>query len=235
MIRETAWQLGFTVIRFLILAALAITISSAQAAVLAEERAPARLARLGGVVAAALEEPHSDRADTAPARCPYHFGSDMPAATFCVYRGVAFAGGGEVCATDVVVIWSSLASQAALSVEREDNASAPNGEVYLAFVADPGLVLRATVNSRQGDRAKMVGYTLASDQPQQALAGSIALRTMRLRSSGTADVLSIKLRDPPRLSAGSCAFASYSGTFRGVIQPPSEKQISADIFVGPGR
>src|SRR5512135_1922978 len=127
--------------RLLVLAALAITTSSARAAVLAEERAPARLPRLGGVVTAALAEPQSDRADTAPASCPYHFGSDMPAATFCVYRGVAFGGAGEVCATDVVVIWSSLASPAAVSVERAEKASGSNREVYLAFVADPELVL----------------------------------------------------------------------------------------------
>ena len=137
-------------IRVLVLAALAITTSSAQAAVLEGEGAPARLARPGGVVAAGL----SDRAGTAPASCPYHFGSDMPAATFCVYGGVAFGDGGEVCATDVLVIWSSLVSQA--------TASGSNSEVYLGFVADPELVVRAIVDSRQGDRAEIVGYTLGA-------------------------------------------------------------------------
>jgi hypothetical protein len=68
-----------------VLAMLAITVGCARAAALAEERAPARLARLDGVVAVALAGPQSDGADTAPASCPYHFDSDMPAATFCVY------------------------------------------------------------------------------------------------------------------------------------------------------
>jgi hypothetical protein len=78
----------------------------------------------------------------------------MPAATFCVYGGVAFGDGGEVCATDVLVIWSSLVSQA--------TASGSNSEVYLGFVADPELVVRAIVDSRQGDRAEIVGYTLGA-------------------------------------------------------------------------
>jgi len=194
------------VIRLLVLAALAITTSSAQAEVLAEQPAPARLARTGGVVAAALAKPSSDRADTAPASCPYHFGSDMPAATFCVYQGVAFGGGGEVCATDVVVIWSSFASQVPVSVARAEKASGSNREVYLAFVADPELVVRATVDPRQGDRAEMVGYTLGSEEAPQPLAGQMTLRAVRL---GSAEVLSLALREPRRFHPGSCAFASY--------------------------
>ncbi len=104
--------MGITVIRALLLAALAIATTCAPAAVVATERAPAPVARLGGVVAAALSGSQGVRPESAVASCPYHFDSDMPAATFCVYEGVAFDGGGEVCATDVVVIWSSLAAQA---------------------------------------------------------------------------------------------------------------------------
>ena len=210
----------------LVLAALAIVTSSAQAAVLAAERTPARLARLGGVVAAALAEPQSDGADTAPASCPYQFGSDMPAATFCVYRGVAFGGSGEVCATDVVVIWSSLASQAPVSVARAEEASASNREVYLGFVADPELVVRAIVDPQQGDRAEMVGYTLGSEEAPQPLAGQMTLRAVR---PGSADVLSMDLREPRRFHPGSCAFASYSGTFLGMIRPSSETTTSVDL------
>ena len=212
----------------LVLAALAITTSSAQAGVLAEERAPARLARLGGVVAAALAEPQSHRADTTPVSCPYHFGGDMPAATFCVYRGVAFGGGGEVCATDVVVIWSSFASQAAVSVERAEKASASNREVYLGFVADPELIVRAIVDPRQGDRAEMVGYTLGREEAPQLLAGQMTLRAVRL---GSADVLSMDWREPRRFHSESCAFASYWGTFLGMIRPPSETTTSVDPFI----
>jgi hypothetical protein len=154
----------------------------------------------------------------------------MPAATFCVYRGVAFGGDGEVCATDVVVIWSSLASQATVSGKHAEKASASNREVYLGFVADPELVVRAIVDPRQGDRANMVGYTLGTAEAPQPLAGQMALRAVRL---GSADVLSIDLREPRRFHPGSCAFASYSGTFLGVIRPPSETMTSVDPFVVP--
>ena len=179
-------------------------------------------------MAAVLAQPQSDRADTAPASCPYHFGSDMPAATFCVYRGVAFGGGGEVCATDVVVIWSSLASPAAVSVERAEKASGSSREVYLAFVADPELVLRAVADSRDSDRAEMVQYMVGSDEAPQPLAGKMTLRAVRPGSSGTADVLSMELREPRRLRPGSCAFASYSGAFLGMMRPPSETKTSVD-------
>ena len=216
-------------IRLLALAALAIITSSAPAAVLGEEGAPARLARRGGVVDAALAQPQSDRADSTPASCPYHFGSDMPAATFCVYQGVAFGDGGEVCATDVVVIWSSLASQATVHVGRADKAAA-HREIYLGFVTDPGLVVRAIVDPRQGDHADMVGYTLGREAAPQPLAGQTTLRAVR---PGSAEVLSMDWREPRRFHRGSCAFASYSGTFLGIIGPPSETNVSADTFIEP--
>ena len=221
-------------IRLLLLATLAITTSSTQAAVLAEERAPAWLPGAGGGVAVALVEPGSqtDRAHTAPANCPYHFGSDMPSATFCIYRGAVFGSGGEVCANDIVVIWSSVGSQSRLSVGRAQKAAGSNREVYLAFVADPELVLRAIVDARHSDRAEMVGYTLGSDEAPQPLAGRMTLRAMRL---GAADVLSMDLREPRRFHPGSCAFASYSGTFLGMMQPPSETRTSVDPFVVPRR
>jgi hypothetical protein len=219
--------------RLLVLAVLAITTISAPAAVLAEERAPAGQARLGGVAAAALAEPRDDRADTTAESCPYDFGSEMPAATFCVYLGVALGAGGEVCATDVVVIWSSFASQAVASVEDAEQESNSKREVHLGFVADPELVLRAIVDSRQNDRAEMVGYTLGSEDALQQLAGQMTLRAVRLGSSGTADVLDMELREPRRFSPGSCAFASYSGTFLGVIGPPSETRTYADTSLAP--
>jgi hypothetical protein len=153
----------------------------------------------------------------------------MPAATFCVYRGAAFDGGGEVCATDVVVIWSSFDLQAAVSIERATKASGSNREVYLAFVAAPELVLRAIVDSRRGDGAEVVDYTLGDGNAAQPLAGSMALRAMRV---GSADVLTIDLREPQRAEPGGCVFASYSGTFLGMIRPPSETT-SVGSFVEP--
>jgi hypothetical protein len=219
-----------TGIRLLVLAALAITTSSAQAAVLGEERASARLAELGGIVATGLAEPQSDRAGTAPASCPYHFDSDMPAATFCVYRGVVWGGAGEVCATDVVVIWSSVAAQAPVNEWAAEKPSVSTREVYVGFVADPELVIRAIVDSRHGERAEMVGYTLESQEAPQPLVGQVTLRTVRL---GLADVFSMRLREARRFHPESCAFAAYSGTFFGMIQPPGETTTSVDPFIVP--
>jgi hypothetical protein len=230
VVRATDWRWGVTVIRLLVLAALAITTISAQAAVFAEERVPAPRTRLGGVVAVALAEPQRTRVDTAPPSCPYAFGSDMPAATFCVYQGVAWGGAGKVCATEVVVIWSSRASRAPVSGGAAETASASHREVYLGFVADPDLVVRAIVDPRQGDRAEMVGYTLGSDEAPQPLAGQLTLRAVRL---GSAEALSMDVREPGRFHPGSCAFTSYSGTFLGVIRPPSETTTAFDPFNAP--
>jgi hypothetical protein len=210
-----------------VLAMLTIAVGCAPAAILAEQPSSAQLPELGGVVAAALTEPapQTGPAHATPASCPYHFGSDMPAATFCVYRGVAFGGGGEVCATDVVVIWSSVGSQAPVRLGRAEKASGSNKEVYLGFVADPELVLRAIVDSRDSDRAEMVEYMLGTEEAPQPLVGKMTLRAVRL---GSADVLSMELHEPRRFHPGSCAFASYSGTFLGMIRPPSKTTTSGD-------
>jgi hypothetical protein len=219
-------RLGVPVIRLSLLAALAIIAPGAQAGVLAEERAPARPANRGGVVAVASAELPADGADTAPANCPYHFRSDMPAATFCVYRGVVLGGDGELCATDVVVIWSSLV--VAANAQRGERTSTANREVYLGFVADPDLVVRAIADPGQRDRAEMVGYTLGREDAPLPLAGQMTLRAVR---QGAADVLRVDLREPLRRHPESCALASYSGTFLGMIRPPSEATVSADPFI----
>ena len=60
--------------------------------------------------------------------------------------------------------------------ERAEKASGSNREVYLAFVADPELVLRAVADSRDSDRAEMVQYMVGSDDAPQPLAGKMTLR-----------------------------------------------------------
>lgn len=225
---EEGRPLGARVSGRSVLFALALIAPAAQAAALAGEWTPAKLANRGGAVTAAPAEPQAGGpAAAAPANCPYHFRSDMPAATFCVYRGVALRGGGELCATDVVVIWSSLATA---NGPREDAASASDREVYLGFVADPELVVRAIADPRQGDRAEMVGYTLGREDAPLPLAGQMTLRAER---RGAADVLRVDLREPLRTQPGSCAFTSYSGAFLGMIGPPSETAGSVDPFVVP--
>ena len=204
-----------------VLAMLAIAVGCAPAGVFAEQPSSAGLREPHGVVAAALTEP----AHATPESCPYRFDSDMPAATFCVYRGVAFGRAGEVCATDVVVIWSSLGWQAPVRRGPTPTTFTSNRAVNLGFVTDPELVVGAIVDPRQIDRAEIVGYALGDEEAPQALAGQITLLVVR---PGSGDVLRIDLREPGRFHIGSCAFASYSGTFLGLIRPPSEMTTSAD-------
>jgi len=75
------------------------------------------------------------------------------------------------------------------------------GEIYLGFVTDPGLVLRAVVNSEYGHRAEVVEYTLPRNATPHPLVGETTPHTVVLESSGTADMLSINVRVttiPPR-------------------------------------
>jgi hypothetical protein len=55
-------------------------------------------------------------------------------------------------------------------------------------------------------------------------------RTMR---GGAVDVLSRNVREPRRFHPGSCAFASYSGTFLGMLRFDSETTTSVDPFIVP--
>ena len=102
--------------------------------------------------------------------------------------------------------------------------SASNREVDLGFLTDPELVVGAILGPRQTDRAEIVWYTLGDDEAPQALAGQMTLLAVR---PGSGDVLRIDLREPGRFHIGSCAFASYSGTFLGMLRPPSEMTTSA--------
>ena len=76
----------------------------------------------------------------------------------------------------------------------------------------------------------MVGYTLDSEGALQPVGGQITLRGVPRES---ADVFSMDLHEPRRFHSGSCEFASYSGTFLGMIQPPSETATSVDPFILP--
>ena len=62
-------------------------------------------------------------------------------------------------------------------------------EIYLGFVTDPGLVLRAIVDSEYGHRAEVVEYTLPRNATQHPLVGETTLHTAILESSGTAEVI----------------------------------------------
>lgn len=209
------------------LAAFAITASVAQTGILVDRASSAQQPEANNVAVGRQLEPQMERADRPPVSCPYHFGSDMPAGTFCVYQGVALASAGAVCATDVVVVWSSVAAKASLARGSGANPSPLNREVYLGVVADPELVLRATVMARRGDRAEMVDYTLGSEEAAQPLSGWLTLRAGPL---GSADVLSMDLREPRRFKPRGCAFASYSGTFLGMIETPREATTSVDPY-----
>jgi len=79
----------------------------------------------------------------------------------------------------------------------------------------------------------VVGYPVGRNEAPQALAGETTLSAVRLGSSGTADVLSMELREPRVFRPGGCALASYSGTFVGVIGPPIETGTIAAVNAGP--
>lgn len=223
-------MVGCPVIRRILLAAVALRVSMAPVVCVAEIPSSALAARAGGVVRVASEEGRSDDDRAAPVSCPYGFGSDMPAATFCVYEGIALDGDGEVCATDVVVIWSSLASQAPGNGGRGEPALEPKKDVYLGFVDDPELVVRAIVDPRQSGQAEMVEYRIDSEEAPRPLAGQLTLRAVRL---GSTEVLTMDLRDPGRLRGRGCGFASYSGTFLGMLQPPGDTATAVDPFSVP--
>lgn len=213
-----------------LLAVLAISVSCAHPAARAEQPSSAPRRAVGAVADAASMEaaPQTDLAHTNPASCPYRFDSNMPSDTFCVYQGVAFDRSGEVCASDVVVIWSSLASQASVNRALTENESGSNAEVDLGFVTDPELVVRAIVDPRQSDRAELAWYTRGGEETPQAVAGQMNLRA-------SADVLSMDVREPGRFHIGRCALASYAGTFVGMMQPPSEMTNAADRFLALDR
>lgn len=205
-------------------AILAILVGCAPAAVLAQ---PQR----GEVETASITvpAPQTGPSRPSPETCPYQFDSDMPAATFCVYTGVARGDAGEECATDVVVIWSSAASQSGGPTKKT---SASNRDVYLGFVAYPELVVRAIVDPRQSDRAEIVDYTLGGEETPLPLAGQMTLPAVRL---GAVDVLRMELGEARQLHPGGCAFVSYSGRFVGMIGPPSQTTSSQDTFREPRR
>jgi hypothetical protein len=162
-------------------------------------------------------------------RCPYDFGSPMPAATFCVYNGVALGPEGEMCADNVLVIWSSYAL-GALQQPQGGAGSAPT-EVYLGFVADPELVLRAIVDPERSERAVMAGYTLGESQPSLPLLGETKLRAVGGGAQGDAGVLTIMLREPHNLRPAGCALAAYAGTFVGIVRLPlaSEELVESNV------
>lgn len=218
--------MGIPVLQRLVVVILAAGTSFARADAPAAPQPPAGQVGTARVTGASADSPGSP-ADGAPASCPFHFASDMPVATFCVYRGIALGGNGEVCASDVVALWSSLSSPEAESAERA--ASAAGREVYLAFVADPDLVVRAVADRRRGDRADLIGYTLGSEAAPQPLTGRMALRA----PPGTADILTVDLLEPHPFRPGGCVFASYSGTFLGVIRRPSTQATSIAPFEPP--
>lgn len=221
--RREGFRLRSTTMSTLRVLALLTIASGFGPAVLLAETQPGELATASFTESVPL--PDADAAGS----CPYHFDSDMPAGTFCVYLGVARGGSGEECATDIVVLWSSWDGYAPVRGGPERTSSSTR-EIYLGFVAEPELVIRAIVDPRQNDRAEIVEYTLGSNEASQTLAGQMTLPAVR---SGSADRLSMDFREPRRFRSGSCAFASYSGRFLGVIGLPSETTTSADTFLPP--
>jgi hypothetical protein len=157
----------------------------------------------------------------------------MPAATFCVYRGVALGPEGEVCADDVLVIWSSYASRTVQ--EHDPEGTAALTEVYLGFVADPELVLRAVVDPERVERARMVGYTLGAGQSPLPLTGETKLRPAPGSGDDAPGVLTIDLSKPHQFRPVGCTLMAYAGTFVGVVRFPvsAEELVESDVVPRP--
>lgn len=144
--------------------------------------------------------------------CPYDFASNMPAATFCVYRGVARDADGAVCAENVMMIWSTFDGTV-----RDSTTSARSGtrELYVGLVADPEIVLRGTVAPQAPNMAQLAGV----DAPKSAAPiGQLQIRAVSEKS----DVVSMELRSSETLSREHCDLASYSGTFIGLLHPTAD-------------
>jgi hypothetical protein len=169
--------------------------------------------------AAVLPAPGSERGLARPAApplasCPYDFRSDMPPGTFCVYRGVIIGGAGELCADDVVALWSSYAPTQLADARPGD--PVPSRSVFIAFVGAADLVMRGVVEPGQGYRAHMVSYTLGEDEEPVPLVGETLLRSSGAAGAPSA-ILTVDIKDPASTAAGACAFGSFHGTFLGLI------------------
>ena len=202
---------------------LVIATSCAALTVVAQPPSSAQLPNSAAFIEMA---PRVGAVNVASESCPYQFDSDMPQSTFCVYKGVALDGDGEVCATDIVIMWSTWP----LPVGGAPTDKAPGSprQLYLAFVADPEPVMRAIVDPLQRNRAELVEYSSAIDELPQPLAGALTLRAAHPGS-----VLNMDLREPRRFSPGGCAFASYAGVFLAVMRPPNGTSISAGSPASP--
>ncbi len=158
----------------------------------------------GGAVSAA-----SGQALPAPRQraCPYDFHAEMPPGAFCVYRGDVRGGNGEVCAKDVVLLWSTYGSPPAAEPREH--------EIYIGFAGIPDLVMHAAVEPEHADRAEMKEFAFSGDQAPTPLDGELSTPSAR---PGTR--LYLALPHPPRefQRGDGCSFASYEGDFMGLIR-----------------
>jgi len=106
-------------------------------------------------------------------------------------------------------------------------------EIYLGFVAEPELVMRAVADPEHAERAEMIGYTLGDGQKSQPLVGETDLRKPTIGADTSGGVLTIKLRQPYRLRPAGCNLASYAGTFVGLMRLPLGSAEIVESDVGP--
>jgi hypothetical protein len=209
----------------ILLALTVVTIGRCFPAVLAAERSQARerTLRTADTTSTTPFAPARGGGSALPASCPYDFGGETPASTFCVYQGAAFGRGGEVCASDAVVVWSSARGPLRMTVQA-DKGGIPARQVHIAFVDASEIVLQAVVGASQTDRAELVGYTTGDEQVAQPLSGTVTLRPRQPGASRAVDVLEMEVKGPRPFRPGNCALASYSGEFVGVIRSTHETE-----------
>jgi len=153
----------------------------------------------------------ADARDPLPPRssCPYDFLSDMPASTFCVYRGSMRDSGGAVCDGDAVVIWSAHST-----LDHADGGAAvtPARNVYFGFVDMPSIVVHAVAD--RPTRARLIDYLPAPAAAPIELGVSTTVGKAAVGSR----TLTMTLPAPlPSSDNEECAAESYRGVFIGVV------------------
>lgn len=169
---------------------------------------------LGGTASGLSTSSSSDGREPTQTRCPYDFGSDMPAGEFCVYLGAITAADGTVCVEEAVAIWSSHGATAASDGDRRET-DAPR-DVFIGFL-EPLLVMRAVAPARLS--ARLVDYGPIDGPSKTSLDGLTTLER-RVAEPGS---ITMKLRGPLALGTGAerCEFESYRGVFVGLMHKPN--------------
>jgi hypothetical protein len=129
-----------------------------------------------------------------------------------VYDGVALGPDGQVCADPMLVLWSQLAPQHGPYRHRRE---ASDSDVYFGFVTSVDIVVRAGIVLGAEHRVRILDYTFGPDGLPLVLQGFAETHI----AGGPHGIETLSMRVTPPLDAGgACGFASFDGTFLGVLR-----------------